>query len=127
MAFDMPIPWASNVFLRLQRGKMTCLEARGFQRSEILLGIPRPFDEFIGLLQARTRRARLPQGLVPEGRYTIVARHEVPGKTSSQESRPVGYGLIHAGERTDSSDWSDEISKYETVKKDVVLYLFSLA
>jgi hypothetical protein len=24
----------------------------------------------------------------------IVARHEVPGKASSQESRPVGYGLF---------------------------------
>jgi hypothetical protein len=33
----------------------------------------------------------------------IVAWHEVPGKASSQESRPVGYGLIPAGERTDLS------------------------
>jgi hypothetical protein len=30
----------------------------------------------------------------------IVAWHEVPGKALSQESRPVGYGLIRAGERT---------------------------
>jgi hypothetical protein len=38
----------------------------------------------------------------------IVARHEVPGKASSQENRPVGYGMIRAAERTDSSDWRIE-------------------
>jgi hypothetical protein len=32
----------------------------------------------------------------------IVAWHEVPGKASPQKSRPVGYGLIYAGVRTDS-------------------------
>jgi hypothetical protein len=31
----------------------------------------------------------------------IVAWHEVPG-TATQKSRPVGYGLIRAGVRTDS-------------------------
>ena len=31
---------------------------------------------------------------------TIVAWYEVPGTAPSQKSRPVGYGLIHAGERT---------------------------
>jgi hypothetical protein len=33
----------------------------------------------------------------------IVAWHEVPGTVPSQESRPVGYGVIHAGIRTDST------------------------
>ncbi len=32
----------------------------------------------------------------------IVAWHEVPGKAPPQESRPVGYGMICAGVRTDS-------------------------
>src|ERR1700722_19178248 len=32
----------------------------------------------------------------------IVARHEVPGKAPPQKSRPVGYGMIRAGVRTDS-------------------------
>jgi hypothetical protein len=32
----------------------------------------------------------------------IVAWHEVPGTAPPQKSRPVGYGLIRAGIRTDS-------------------------
>ena len=32
----------------------------------------------------------------------IVAWHEVPGTASPEKSRPVGYGVIHAGMRTDS-------------------------
>ena len=32
----------------------------------------------------------------------IVARHEVPGTAPPQKSRPVGYGMIRAGLRTDS-------------------------
>jgi hypothetical protein len=32
----------------------------------------------------------------------IVAWHEVPGTTPPQKSRPVGYGVICAGVRTDS-------------------------
>jgi len=32
----------------------------------------------------------------------IVAWHEVPGTAPPQKSRPVGYGLIRAGVRTDS-------------------------
>ena len=32
----------------------------------------------------------------------IVAWHEVPGTASPQKSRPVGYGVIRAGVRTDS-------------------------
>jgi len=32
----------------------------------------------------------------------IVAWHEVPGTSPPQKSRPVGYGLIHAGVRTSS-------------------------
>jgi hypothetical protein len=56
----------------------------------------------------------------------IVAWHEVPGKALSQESRPVGYGLIRAGERTDSSDWRIGVtSTYETLK--FVLYYLYLA
>ena len=73
--------------------------------------------------QARSARkgaqsASAPKGLVPEGR-TIVAWHEVPGKASSQESRPVGYGLIHAGERTDSTRNTSGISRarsYRTLR-----------
>ena len=56
----------------------------------------------------------------------IVAWHEVPGRASSQESHPVGYGLIHAGERTDSSDWSDEISEHATFNIYVVSFLSRL-
>jgi hypothetical protein len=40
----------------------------------------------------------------------IVAWHEVPGTAPPQESRPVGYGMIRAGVRTDSKDWREEIS-----------------
>jgi hypothetical protein len=32
----------------------------------------------------------------------IVAWHEVPGTAPPQKSRPVGYGMIHAGVRADS-------------------------
>jgi hypothetical protein len=32
----------------------------------------------------------------------IVAWHEVPGSAPPQKSRPVGYGVIRAGVRTDS-------------------------
>ena len=39
----------------------------------------------------------------------IVAWHEVPGTPPPQKSRPVGYGMIRAGLRTDFNDWSDEI------------------
>ena len=33
----------------------------------------------------------------------IVAWHEVPGTTPPRKSRPVGYGIIRAGVRTDST------------------------
>ena len=33
----------------------------------------------------------------------IVVWHEVPGTAQPQKSRPVGYGLICAGVRTDSN------------------------
>ena len=65
---------------------------------------------------------------VPEGQPTIVARHEVPGKASPQGSRPVGYGLIRADERTDSSDWRIGVTKFRNTKlKKFVLYYFHLA
>jgi|HubBroStandDraft_6_1064221.scaffolds.fasta_scaffold1748694_2 hypothetical protein len=32
----------------------------------------------------------------------IVARHEVPGTAPPQKTRPVGYGVIRPGVRTDS-------------------------
>ena len=53
----------------------------------------------------------------------IVAWHEVPGTASSQKSRPVGYGVIRAGVRTDSMIWSDAISvrKYSKI---LMLYYF---
>ena len=40
----------------------------------------------------------------------IVARHEVPGTAAPQKSRPVGYGMIRAGVRTDSKIGGEEIS-----------------
>ena len=46
----------------------------------------------------------------------IVARHEVPGTAPSQKSRPVGYGLIRAGERTNSSDWMIGVTKLRKTK-----------
>jgi hypothetical protein len=52
---------------------------------------------------------------------TIVAWHEVPGKAPPQQSRPVGYGVIRAGVRTDSriaahiSTASDHTVPYGTV------------
>jgi hypothetical protein len=59
----------------------------------------------------------------------IVAWHEVPGKSSSEESRPVGYGLIRvrAGERTDSSDWRIGVTKFRhTDQNTFVRYYFYL-
>src|SRR4029077_15201672 len=46
----------------------------------------------------------------------IVAWHEVPGTAPPQKSRPVGYGVIRAGVRTDFDDRSDEISNTKTEK-----------
>jgi hypothetical protein len=45
-----------------------------------------------------------PEGLCPRSRRDdpIVAWHEVPGTAPPQKSRPVGYGLIRAGMRTES-------------------------
>jgi hypothetical protein len=46
----------------------------------------------------------VPKGICPQSRRDgpIVAWHEVPGTARSQKSRPVGYGLIRSGMRTDS-------------------------
>ena len=45
----------------------------------------------------------------------IVAWHEVPGTAPPQKSRPVGYGVIRAGVRTDSMIGErDEISTRNT-------------
>ena len=58
----------------------------------------------------------------------IVARYEVPGTAPSQKSRPVGYGLIRAGERTNSSDWMIGVTKLRKTKlKQLVPYYFYLA
>ena len=58
----------------------------------------------------------------------IVAWHEVPGTAPSQKSRPVGYGMIRAGERTNSSDWMIGVTKLRNTKlKQFVLYDFYLA
>jgi hypothetical protein len=55
----------------------------------------------------------------------IVAWHEVPGPAPSQTKRPVGYGLIRAGERTDSRDWMIGVTKFRSTKlRQFVLYLF---
>jgi hypothetical protein len=47
----------------------------------------------------------VPTGLSLQSRRdgSIVAWHEVPGTAQPQKSRPVGYGLIRAGMRTDST------------------------
>ena len=53
----------------------------------------------------------------------IVARHEVPGTAPPQKSRPVGYGLICAGVRTDFDDWSGEICMSKTENSYVAAFL----
>jgi hypothetical protein len=45
---------------------------------------------------------RCPEGAQSRRDGPIVAWHEVPGTAPPQKSRPVGYGLIRAGMRTDS-------------------------
>jgi hypothetical protein len=52
----------------------------------------------------------------PRRNGAIVAWHEVPGKAPPQKSRPVGYGVICAGVRLDSSDWGNEISQQHLTK-----------
>ena len=47
----------------------------------------------------------------------IVAWHEVPGTAPSQACRPVGYGLIRAGVRTDSM-----IIGHEPFKKSISVF-----
>ena len=52
----------------------------------------------------------------------IVAWHEVPGTASPQKSRPVGYGVIRTGVRTDSMIG---VAKFRTRKlKKFMLYDF---
>ena len=50
----------------------------------------------------------------------IVAWHEVPGTWNkpAQKGRPVGYGVIRAGVRTDSNDW---LRKFRTFQKEYYL------
>ena len=50
----------------------------------------------------------------------IVAWHEVPGTVPPQKSRPVGYGAIRAGVRTDSMIGVTKISNTKTDKIYVV-------
>src|ERR1700674_4733360 len=53
----------------------------------------------------------------------IVAWHEVPGTAPPQKSRPVGYGVIRAGVRTDSMIG---VTKFRMRKrKNFMLYDFS--
>ena len=52
----------------------------------------------------------------------IVARHEVPGTAPPQKSRPVGYGLIHTGVRTDSRDWREEISNAGSLSRKEMIH-----
>ena len=64
--------------------------------------------------------------LVPEGRCDRSLARSA-WEVSSQESRPVGYGLIREGERTDSSDWRIGVTKFRNTKlKKFVLYYFHL-
>ena len=52
----------------------------------------------------------------------IVAWHEVPGAAPPQKSRPVGYGVIRAGVRTDSMIG---VTKFRMPKlKTFMLYVF---
>ncbi len=52
----------------------------------------------------------------------IVAWHEVPGTAPPQKSRPVGYGVIRAGVRTDSMIG---VTKFRILTlKTFMLYLF---
>ena len=52
----------------------------------------------------------------------IVAWHEVPGTASPQKGRPVGYGVIRAGVRTDSMIG---VTKFRMRKlKKFILYCF---
>jgi hypothetical protein len=46
----------------------------------------------------------------------IVAWHKVPGTAPPQKSRPVGFGVIRAGVRTDTYDLSDENFNFENLK-----------
>ena len=45
---------------------------------------------------------RSANGFRPGGDGAIVAWHEVPGTSATQKNRPVGNGMIRAGQRTDS-------------------------
>jgi hypothetical protein len=58
-----------------------------------------------------------PKGLCPQSRRDgpIVAWHEVPGTARPQKSRPVGYGLIRAGMRTDSMIGVISLKKHGTL------------
>jgi hypothetical protein len=47
----------------------------------------------------------------------------VPGKASPQQRRPVGYGVIRAGVRTDTMIGVDEIPKGKTKKNYVIWFL----
>ena len=47
-----------------------------------------------------------------QGDGMIVAWHEVPGTTPPQKSRPVGYGMIRAGVRTDLKIRRGNFEKY---------------
>src|SRR4029077_14275790 len=53
----------------------------------------------------------------------IVAWHEVPGTAAPQKSRPVGYGVIRAGVRTDSMIGVTKIWNTRTKNIYVVLFL----
>jgi hypothetical protein len=51
---------------------------------------------------------------VPEGRSDRSLARNAWDSTTAQKSRPVGYGLIRAGMRTDSIIWSDQRSSKNT-------------
>ena len=52
----------------------------------------------------------------------MVAWHEVPGTASPQKSRPVGYGLIRAGVRTDSTIGATKFQLILTINIHVVYF-----
>jgi hypothetical protein len=51
----------------------------------------------------------------------IVARHEVPGTAPPKKSRPLGYGVIPAGVRTDSMIGVTKTETRRTFRREIPL------
>ena len=89
--------------------------------------VPLQFGHLQKVTSGNARHFDGRMAFVPEGQ---VDRSQVRSAWTapSQKSRPVGYGLIRAGERTNSSDWMIGVTKLRKTKlKQLVLYYFYLA